>query len=569
MFLGTFYKLIEFCLKINFKNFSKLLILVIIKILLFFATVFLLKQMINLLVEKQVNIVFCYLFYYIITFLFSKCIVVYYDYIQQIFKLELEYKINSIFIDKCKNMSMIDFENTETYNSIQKTLRDINVPYAMILNVLDVITNISMLIGSIIILAKWKLYTVIYLVIVPICCVYLVFIIGKKEYEMSKIRIINVRKSNYYRFLLTDINSYKENKIFRLGVFFTKNFIENIDKINIKDKLIFKYLFINGIIFQILETIMLFFTVYIVLKDIINSFITIGTGYLYLNCILNVVNSSEKISKNISNLLNKKLYLDELFEFIYKKDPNINNKKYIKIKKIETIEFKNVWFKYRENLEYAIKNINLKINANDKIIIIGENGSGKSTFIKLLCGFYDNYEGEILINGISMKEIEKESLYNNLSVLFQDYMRYEFNVEDNICISDLNEKDKIINFIKKLNQQNILKFLDYKGNIKLGHKFDDGYEISNGEWQQIAFSRAIFKRNSCLILDEPTTSTDIDIENNIFNIINDIQNNIVILITHKLYLLNNSYKWIVFSNGKILKKNEIKKMLKYKEYYGK
>ena len=135
-------------------------------------------------------------------------------------------------------------------------------------------------------------------------------------------------------------------------------------------------------------------------------------------------------------MIRESLYIEQLFYFFSLSEEN--NKGKIRVSKIEKIEFINVSYKYKNAAGYALKNISLEISEDEKVAIIGINGSGKSTLVKLIMGFYDYYEGRILINSIALKLIDKSSLWKRVSALFQDYIRYESTFKENILYGDIN-----------------------------------------------------------------------------------------------------------------------------------
>lgn len=168
-------------------------------------------------------------------------------------------------------------------------------------------------------------------------------------------------------------------------------------------------------------------------------------------------------------MINQSLFIGQLFEFFDLKEEEVSNK--IKIYKIKEIEVKNLYYKYTSSREYVLKNINLHINKNEKIAIFGMNGSGKTTLIKLIMGFYRNYEGNILINGIEVRNIDKESLLKEISTLFQDFVKYEASFRGNISYSNLDimsEDEKIKNIASKFNFLDLIKSYDKKLDTQLG-----------------------------------------------------------------------------------------------------
>lgn len=242
---------------------------------------------------------------------------------------------------------------------------------------------------------------------------------------------------------------------------------------------------------------------------------------------------------------------------------------------IETIEFKNVWFRYPEQKEYALKNINIKISAHEKWSIVGENGSGKSTFIKLLARLYDVEQGEILVNGINIKEYDYEKYVSKFSVVFQDSQLFSMSIYENIAFSDsLKEADtRFDDAVSKAGIKEKIAGLHNAEDTIIHRDFDDnGYEPSGGEVQKIALARAIYKNGSLFILDEPTASMDPRAEYELYYHFNYVtQDRTVIFISHRLSSTKFCDKVALFSDGSILEIGTHKELmganLYYKELY--
>ncbi len=200
------------------------------------------------------------------------------------------------------------------------------------------------------------------------------------------------------------------------------------------------------------------------------------------------------------------------------------------------IEFDNVSFKYPGSTTFALKNINLKINNGEHIAVVGKNGSGKTTFIKLLCRFYDVDEGEIRINGINIKEYSKESIMKLYSVVFQDFKIFSLPVHQNLCASEDYQKDKLYDALEKVGLLNRIMRMHDKEKTYLYKDLDkDGIEISGGEAQRLALARAHYKDSPIIILDEPTASLDPVAEKEIYDRFNSfVENKTAIYISHRL-----------------------------------
>lgn len=200
------------------------------------------------------------------------------------------------------------------------------------------------------------------------------------------------------------------------------------------------------------------------------------------------------------------------------------------------IEFRNVSFKYPNAESYALKNINIKINNGENLAVVGRNGSGKTTFIKLLCRLYDVTEGEILINGINIKEYTKESLIGLYSVVFQDFKIFSTTLAQNVTAGEKYNSERLFDALDKANIKDRALDMENMENTYLYKDLDkSGVEISGGEAQKLALARALYKDAPVVILDEPTAALDPIAENEIYSRFNSfVQDKTAIYISHRL-----------------------------------
>ena len=218
------------------------------------------------------------------------------------------------------------------------------------------------------------------------------------------------------------------------------------------------------------------------------------------------------------------------------------------------IEFNNVSFKYPKSDIYALKQINLKISNGEKLAVVGRNGSGKTTFIKLLCRLYDVDEGEILINGINIKEYTRDSLNKLYSIVFQDYKILSLTVADNISANDECDKDMLNSALDKANIKDRIEAMPQKEKTYLYKDLDkSGVEISGGEAQKLALARALYKDSPIVILDEPTAALDPIAENEIYSRFNSfVENKTAIYISHRLSSCAFCDRIAVFNNAELI-----------------
>lgn len=497
-----------------------------------------------------------------------------YEYIQGILKVNLNYEFHRLIINKCISLNLKEYEDSETYDKMQRAIQETQTPYQCIISIFNVFSNAISLFGHIVILFMWKWYVFFILMFVPVISAIFAIIIGKYEYKVMRERASDSRKISYYRTLISDVISCKENKILNIENELFQRFNKMYLRFIAKDKKILGYKVFNSVLFNFLQNIIGIFILLRVLVEVIQKNIYIGTASTYINCVWNSIKSINITIDNIANIYNKIRYISNILNFLNMNEKNdIRNESLIKIDKIRKIEFYNVSFRYREELPYVLEKINCTINEDDKIVIVGGNGSGKSTFIKLLCGLYDEYEGDILINGLSLRSIDKISYRKKLGVVFQDYVKYEFNLRDSLLLGNGEILENELNFqVKNIQKKGIISFVDKlpKGlDTTLGSKFDKGIQLSGGEWQQVSFVRTLIKDAEVCIFDEPSSALDVITEENMYKLLKEkMCQSICILITHRLYIVNNyAERAIVFKGGKIIEDGKVEELLARNSIY--
>ena len=267
--------------------------------------------------------------------------------------------------------------------------------------------------------------------------------------------------------------------------------------------------------------------------------------------------SYTRTEKGIADSLPKvNVDLEYTIDNTYKDGEYIKNKVFNQLSssfgKIRNIKIENLSFKYKNSTEYVLKNINLTICENDHLAIVGKNGSGKSTLLKILLGLYDDYEGNVYINGVEIRNIEKEKLYSQISILFQDYTKYELSVRENICCSCIEyqqENSRIYQALEKIDANKKIYNLDKR----LGCYFENGIQLSGGEWLKIGLARIFFKEANLILLDEPNAALDPISEQEVLKKIKkETEGKISIIITHKFVNIPlYANRIVVMNQGKI------------------
>ena len=261
----------------------------------------------------------------------------------------------------------------------------------------------------------------------------------------------------------------------------------------------------------------------------------IGSLVLYCGSFMQIINGIMKMAVTFGKTAEMVPLVNYYFDIVNTKDDMTYGAKELDLSDKFEIEFKNVSFKYPNMESYALKNINIKINNGEHLAVVGRNGSGKTTFIKLMCRLYDVTDGEILINGINIKEYSKESIISLYSVVFQDFKIFSTTLAQNISTNEEYDKERLYDALDKANIKDRVLKMENKECTYLYKDLDKaGVEISGGEAQKLALARALYKDAPIVILDEPTAALDPIAEHEIYNRFNSfVENKTAIYISHR------------------------------------
>ena len=280
----------------------------------------------------------------------------------------------------------------------------------------------------------------------------------------------------------------------------------------------------------------------------------IGSLVLYCGSFMQIISGIMMFANTLGKLKEILPLARDYFKILEAESTMVYGNRELDLSNGFEIEFNNVSFKYPKNDNYALKHINLKIRNGEKLAVVGRNGSGKTTFIKLLCRLYDVDEGEILINGVNVKEYTRESLNALYSVVFQDYKILSLTVADNISANDECDKDMLNSALDKANIKDRIEAMPQKEKTYLYKDLDkSGVEISGGEAQKLALARALYKDSPIVILDEPTAALDPIAENEIYSRFNSfVENKTAIYISHRLSSCAFCDRIAVFDNAELV-----------------
>lgn len=303
------------------------------------------------------------------------------------------------------------------------------------------------------------------------------------------------------------------------------------------------------------------------ISGIITGRLSVGDFTFYMSTADRLSNSLGTMFRRFSRLYEKSKYVNDFYKFMDLKNTIISGSKKLDLTSVPSIRFENVDFKYQGEDKYVLKNFNMEIKPGERIALVGENGAGKSTIIKLMTRFYDPTAGRILIDGVDIKELDMDLLYKKISMLTQDFARYGFlDVKTNVGLGDVDHVDefeKIVDAAKKSGADKFIDTFKNKYDQILTKKLDEGTDLSGGQWQRVALARGFFKDAQVLILDEPTSAIDAKGEYEIFEKIYEFaKEKTVVIVSHRFSTVRMADKIYVIDGGQIVESGTHEELMK-------
>lgn len=488
--------------------------------------------------------------------------------------LKLSHNIENIVADKFQNIKQERIDNPEFLDLHSNTLnRCGSEPLNLMESLFSTVANVISLMGYVVIIAKYNLIALLVIIIFT-----LPIIVFKRKYQGLTFRFYNertmqLRRIMYYLELLTEPEYANEVRGYRLHDYISnerkrlfRDFIKGNTKIAGKEIAVSLSTSLLSMIGSILVGIWL-------IQKTIAGTITVSEFYLLITAIMTLATDLMALSDQIASNSKSMMFINYIFN--YMEEPNVIESKALKIeeKTIHDICFENVSFKYTGSENYVLKNINVHFNTSETVCLVGENGSGKSTFVKLLLRIYDPTEGRVLLDGIDLKEYDINDLRKFYGVLFQDYVKFSDSVHNCIGFGNIEELQNSEGIAEAARLTGADVFIaGYKDGYETNLSkmfFNDAIEPSGGQWQKLAISRAVYSDAQVLVLDEPTAALDPKSEVKMFDTFKKISElKSTLIISHRMYITKLADKIILLENGELVEEGSFEDLIKLKkEFY--
>lgn len=433
--------------------------------------------------------------------------------------------------------------------------------------------------GVLIIIATQVWWLALVVVVMTIPLMFLSMKGGQKVYRANKEAAVYERRHKYLFEVLTGRETTEERNLFGYTPDVNEQWYsqyESARKINMKAEAAFTVSMQGG---SMATSILASAICLIMVPLTVHGALSVGLFISLCTALYDLVNlMGWEMTRAVSQVAKFQEYMKELtvFAALPEQEMIAENEEAFEIPAFERLEFKNVTFRYPGTETDILKHFNMVLKRGVHYAIVGENGAGKSTFIKLLTGFYREYEGEILYNGQELRSFPQEKWFRIFSCVFQDFARYNISVEENIILGSGDmmkpemEQSKIQDIVEKLGIHEALSSLKYGYATRLGKLDEDSVDLSGGQWQRLAMARALMNDAPLLLLDEPTAALDPISESELYEQFGEIsRNRTTIFISHRLGSTKLADCIFVLKDGHVIEQGAHEELLMHQGVYAK
>ena len=454
-------------------------------------------------------------------------------------------------------LDLVAYEDPVFYDRLERARVQATDRLAMIQSigrlVQQVITAISMSV-SIMLFSPWLMLLLVAGVIPAFLGEsHFAFLGYAKNFRQTPVR----RQLDYLRQLGGSREGAKELRLFALHRFLTDRFRRLSDEIYEENVALSRRKLIAGSLLSVIGTLGYYAAYAFVIWRTVEGLLSIGTLTFLAGAILQASSNIQLTFSTFSGIADQALFLTDLLAF-FEMRPTIQSKPNAlaaprPIKR--GFEFRNVSFAYPGSPRLILNRLDFHLHPAERVALIGENGQGKTTIVKLITRLYDPTEGQILLDGVDLREYDLDDLYREIGVIFQDFMHYEMTAGENIAvgkIDELNNVGHLESAAHKSLADRVVDQLPLKYEQMLGRRFDGGVDLSGGEWQKVALARAYLRDAQLLILDEPTAALDARSEFEVFRRFAELTaGKMALFISHRFSTVRMADRIVVLEEGRI------------------
>ncbi len=481
--------------------------------------------------------------------------------------------ISTKIMQHASRLDLTSFEDPLFYDKLERARVQGTDRIVMIqstgLLIQQMVTTIS-LAGSILFLSPWILVALV-------ICVIPAFL-GETHfafmgYSLNFRQTPAKREMDYLRILGGSKETAKELKLFGLASFLVGRYTKLSDELHLQNVGLAKRRLVVGALLTVLGTVGYYGSYAFVIYQTVIGVLDIGTLTFMTGAIAGASTNIQAVFSTFSTIADQALFITDLLEFfgvqpkVFSKPNALPAPRPIR----KGFEFQNVSFAYPGQTRRVLSDVSFSLEPTERLALVGENGQGKTTIVKLLTRLYDPTDGQILLDGIDLREYDLEDLWKEIGVIFQDFMRYDLTASENIAIGRIEDQGNIFRLrsaAQKSLAEQVIRKLPKGYEQVLGRRFEGGVDLSGGEWQKMALARAYLRDAQLLILDEPTAALDARSEHEVFQRFAELtKGKMALLISHRFSTVKMADRILVLENGRIAEQGHHEQLLLNKGRY--
>lgn len=487
---------------------------------------------------------------------------------QSLLRVLLGQRVNVLILEKALSLDLVHFEDSEFYDKMTQARQEASSrPLSLVSRTFGLVQNALSLITYGALLLQFSPWAVAVLAVATLPAFIAETRYAGQAFRLFRWRAPETREQHYLETVIAREDYAKEVKLYQLGPMMLERYRAIFDRLYAEDRDLTLRRGTWSYVLGLLSTVTFYGTYAWIIMETIAGRISLGDMTMYLTVFRQGQSTLTTALTSVGGMYEDNLYLANLYEFLEQDIPQSKGKSTQGPVPNDGLRFQNVTFTYPGSLQPALKGVSLHLKPGQKLAIVGENGSGKTTLIKLLTRLYTPDSGRILLDGLDLENWDLEVLHQRIGVIFQNFVRYQFTVGENVGVGDVNHLENKAYWemaAEKGMARPFIQELPDGFQTQLGRWFKGGRELSLGQWQKIALSRAFMRTGAdILVLDEPTASMDAEAEVRIFEHFRTVtQNQMVLLISHRFSTVRMADQIAVLAAGELIEQGTHEELLK-------
>ncbi len=492
---------------------------------------------------------------------------------QSLLRAQLGHRVNTMILEKALTLRLQDFEDSEFYDKLTRARREASSrPLSLVNRTFGLVQNLLALGSFAALLWQFSPWTLVILAVAGIPSFISEAKFSGDAFRLFRWRSPQTRRQMYIEMVLAREDFAKEVKLYGLGDLMLERYRQIFRDLYREDRSLTLRRDLWGTLLGLAATAAFYGAYAWIVLATVAERITLGQMTMYLALFKQGQSAVAAILSAIGGMYEDNLYLSNLYEYLEQEVPADRGKHVEGPRPGDGIRFEEVSFTYPGANRAAVDSVSFHVRPGESLALVGENGSGKTTLIKLLTRLYDPDGGRILLDGLDLREWDRDALRQRIAVIFQDFARYQMLLGENIGAGDTRRFDDADRWREAARQGTASDFIARmpKGyETQLGRWFRDGQELSGGQWQKIALSRAFMREDAdILVLDEPTAAMDAAAEAQVFEHVGRARaGRIAILISHRFSTVRIADQILVLANGRIVESGSHQQLLERGGHY--